>query len=203
MKKRKICCRKATKNAVPRVAWPAAAKTGRWLLREFAPGRIDSQPTYGGRSQSIDRGFAVWRGSMEVQASNDPDVIDEINAALAELGSRLDNWAEIPLGLRTIDRSANVTAVDAATGSIATLDADPGNFKRGKWFRINKRVFMIESANPGQLEMKWKPDAPIAAVSAMEPLATIRLRLDGPQDMAFHYGYGGPWPLNWQEHPYD
>ena len=190
---------------MPQVRWPTAAKVGNLDINTYAPGDITLQPARGGRAQVIQGGFATWRMTAVVRrppiAPGDDDAVNDIVPMLAELGSRPDNWTEMPVDLKSIAAETNpiISAFDS-TGSIATLSSDPGKLEVGRWFRSGLQSFLVESVSG--LDFTWQPNWPLAMSAPVEPLVSMRVRLVDPAALPHAFGEDGPYTLTLEAYPY-
>ena len=190
---------------MPQVRWPTGAVVSNLDISVHAPGDITLEPVRGGKPVVIQRGYSTWRMSAVVQIDpippGDDDAVNNVIPMLAELGSRPDNWTEMPVDLRSIgDANDPIIAGFDASGTIATLSADPGRLAPGRWFRSGYQSFLVESASG--LDITWQPGWPLALSAPVLPLATIRVRMVDQPVMPHSFAEDGPYSLTFESYPY-
>lgn len=186
---------------MPEVLWPAGARIDTPVtLEQHEPGLISTDPPYGGPPLILHRGYAVWRLTLSVPAMRLESGGEEMEAFLQELGSRRDNWAEIPVGYPSIGPApASVASIDAS-GTIATLTADPGSLRRGRWLRQGLRSYQVEHASG--LDISWQPNAPLEALEPVGRFETMRARALAPIRTARGHRVLLPSTIQVEEYPF-
>ena len=188
------------------VTFPSGAEITAMHVEPWLPGQLVLQSPFTGSVQVLDRGYASWRGSVEIAVLDDEgeDTAQAIEAFFASLMGQ-GNWCALPLN------RASVSASDTATVS-AIINASDGTVKHelanalpaevGHWLAIRDRRFTVRAINATQTEITLDPQVPLTLGDTLGQAMTIRVRSQSvrSQPMRRTPDWWGPWRFDWQEY---
>lgn len=178
------------------VAFPSVARVDMLTLAQWWPGRVVHEAKQTGDQVIVDRGGPRWRGAATISELNTGAGARAVDAFLAQMSQR-ENTTELPLGSRASAFAA--TTASSVSGATVTLAALPTGLAANTYVRSGNRLFLVTSLAVNTRQATLWPSGLLAAGAAIERAATVRVRLNMPEDSVSVGGFVGPWNLKFDE----
>ncbi len=186
------------------LVFPANASQTAMPIEPWMPGQVSLQSPFTGTVQVLDRGYASWRGTIEIAIVDvEGEAVGKgVEAFLSSLEGQ-GNIALIPLNRPTIAVGASTTIaaiVDGADGTLSLQLSSTITTEVGEWLASGNRRYIVRAVNAAGDEVTLDPQMPIGVGSALTRATDIRIRAQpGSRTMRRSANYWGPWRLDWQE----